>query len=636
VASSGCKKDEQIQPEKLSVLNSGRSVTIQESKAYFEQNFKPLKTRSFVDQNDWQEFDLIWSAADEVNLADSNTVVMVPVVDSSFIVNPYLDAYFVFYEDSATLIRMNALIFQADSSAYPPDSFPTMANFTGLIWEFDFEKDTIGVFNAENGWVIDCGCSNTFMEFAQGVHSGAIQIRTEEPTCEDKGWLGEMFGGIGGFFANVFSSFVKGVWKGISAFFSPTDGAYTWYNNTASMGFVSSGTGAGSFGNGSLGNGGGAGGGTSGGGSGSSFNLSDYFSEWEIKQLQKAAIWMNAKYSTSLSVVGLFAMMDVSCMWEISDFVENSGGPSIDEEDEGPLCALEYYIGAVFGLSEQEIECISGNYSVLTELENIIHNGNVIDVCSPTRQKEEILKEGISNACSNNQINTMNDIYNGFGMDDKIVIFHNLIDFCPVYDCILNEMISGPAGTNFICELFSGFDDNAQQVLQFRPVNFAGSGLNPQALAATAYVESKVQILISISNCSSATPIVAFETLQHEILHADIKRRLLEDFEWQVENETFEDAFFKLVYFEYGPNASFSEHEFMLDFYLDEMIESLIEFNNGVGTEQDFIGLVYFGFPAEVLLYNNISVSQALSIYEDYENFISGPSNINNIITNCD
>jgi hypothetical protein len=63
VLSAGCKKEEQMQPESLAGANANRSVSIQESKAYFEKLHKPLGTRSSINQNDWQNLALIWSAA---------------------------------------------------------------------------------------------------------------------------------------------------------------------------------------------------------------------------------------------------------------------------------------------------------------------------------------------------------------------------------------------------------------------------------------------------------------------------------------------------------------------------------------------------------------------------------------------
>ncbi len=618
-----------LKPDFPHTSSSQRSVTIRESQDYFQQKSYSTHANFTVNQNDWAGLTPVWTAANEVVLNDLSTVVMVPIDDSTIVVNPYLDAYVVFFEDSLAQIQMHVLFFQADTTQYAQDSFPTMANFSGLIWEFYDEEDTYRITVVENGVISGCGCSSVFSDYLTNIDSLSIQPR-KDPACYS--WKENIWDKIGTAGGNL--------WKGIGKFFrsiSLSGGSGNVSGSGSSNGSSGTGSGSGTGGNGFDGFGGfGFGGNGGGGGNSAILNLSSVFTEWQIKQLQKAAIWMNGKYGTSLSVVGLLGMMDISCVWEISDFVQNPSGPAIDEEDEGPSCALAFYIGSVLGLTNAEIECISGNISVMTELENIIKSGEVIDVCDPARQKEEILREGVSSACSNNQLNSINDIYDGFGVNDKIIVFHNLVDFCPVYDCILNEMISGPAGTGFVCQLFSGFDNNSQQVLQFRPVDFAANGLNSQAFAATVYVESKVQILININNCSTTSPIVAFETIQHELLHADINRRLLEDHNWEAANESFEDAFFKLVYFEYGPNASFSEHEFMLDFYLDQMIQSLVEYNNGVGAEEDFIGLVYFGFPADVLFYNNITVSQALSLYSDYQNFISSPGKINHTFSNCD
>jgi len=623
-----------MQPESLAGANAKRSVSIQESKAYFEKLHKSLNTRSSINQNDWQNVALVWSAADEVNLSDSSTVVIVPVADSAMLVNPYLDAYFVFYEDSISSISVNALIFQADSVAYPANSFPTIADFTGLIWEFDFKKDTIGLFKAENGLVTDCGCSNAFMEFAKDVSSGTIQIRTDPDECEYKGWLGEIFAGIGGFFADI-GGFIGDVWDAITDFFSRPYVPNSSNRPSIKMGFVSSGTGAGAFGfgNGSSGHGSGS---TSGSGSGSSINLSDYFSEWEIKQLQRAAIWMNNKYGTSLSVLALFGMMDIDCMWEISDFVEDPGGPSIDEENEGPNCATAFFLGSVLGLSDAETECISVNPQTLNALYELQVYGEVTDACDPNHTSEDILGDAISIACQNGGVNDMDDIYKAFDDNDKIVVSPSVPSGCPKYNCIFEEMMNGPLGTAFVCDVLSSFDEDVETPLIFRAIDFSvAPGYNPTAVASVEIIGGIINLSINTDFCNSANTRFAFETLQHELVHADIRRRLFEDFNWNGQNLTFLVAFDQLVTEQYGFDATPEEHAIMIQYYLDVMVASLIEMNGGIGVYEDFVGLVLTGFPPEVYSYIGLTTAEVLSLYNDYLNATTGQGNINHVLSNC-
>ena len=61
------------------------------------------------------------------------------------------------------------------------------------------------------------------------------------------------------------------------------------------------------------------------------------------------------------------------------------------------------------------------------------------------------------------------------------------------------------------------------------------------------------------------------------------------------------DAFKKLVIKEYGTNATTDQHELMLDKYLNEMVNNLIEIT-GKGEYDDYIGLVLNGFPEDILL----------------------------------
>jgi len=140
---------------------------------------------------------------------------------------------------------------------------------------------------------------------------------------------------------------------------------------------------------------------------------------------------------------------------------------------------------------------------------------------------------------------------------------------------------------------------------------------------------------INTDFCNSANNRFAFETVQHELVHADIRRRLFEDYNWNGQDISLLTAYEQLVVEEYGADATQSEHAFIIQYYLDQMVQSLIEMNGGIGNYEDFVGLVLVGFPVDVYSYLNLSTSQVLSMYTDYLNATTGDGNINNILSNC-
>ena len=347
---SGCKKDELIKPESPDIFISRHSVTIRESQDYFQEKVYSSRSNFTVNQSDWAGLQPVWGAAHEVELNDLSTVVMVPIADSAIVVNPYLDAYVVFFEDSLEDIQMHVLFFQADTTQYAQDSFPTIANFSGLIWEFYDEEDTYSVTVVDHGIISGCGCSSVFRNFINTIDSTSIQPRTLVPKCpkfKDPIWerIGEAAGNV---------------WSGIVKFFSSihlNGGSGSVSGTGTSNG--SSGTGGsnggsiGSGGNGLDGFGGFGFGGHGGGGGGGAviLNLSSIYSEWQLKLMQKAAIWMNDTYGIDYSLNELYFLMGADCIIEVGDFLQNPPAhPPIDEEFTGPVCAHEFAIAYILEL----------------------------------------------------------------------------------------------------------------------------------------------------------------------------------------------------------------------------------------------------------------------------------------------
>lgn len=300
-------------------------------------------------------------------------------------------------------------------------------------------------------------------------------------------------------------------------------------------------------------------------------------------------------------------------------------------------CLYAKTLQSLLNISEQEALCVSANPEVAEEVIGWIAEGSVIDVCSPERATDDILEDAISAACGAGGIGELGDIIGKFDQADYIIINPNLKTECPLYDCIMRKMINnGTLGTQLVCSLLSNFEAVDGQHLQMVPGAFAYPNQNPNAYAATAVVEGRICIFVNTIKCNSIDAIDVFETIQHELIHADIRRRLLEDYSWNGDELNISESFLKMVELEYGAQATLSDHELMLDYYLDLMVESLIAANDNVGTREDFIGLVLNGFEEEVLNSCGLAFEDVSVAYNNYLTFISQPGNLSSIFTECD
>ncbi|MCP3928097.1 MAG: hypothetical protein GY705_03240, partial [Bacteroidetes bacterium] len=296
---------------------------------------------------------------------------------------------------------------------------------------------------------------------------------------------------------------------------------------------------------------------------------------------------------------------------------------------------------------------LSENQEILVKLfDYVIGKGNVYDGVEVGNEVVDLLEEGVMNdACSNNTtqqdmlLSVMNETgFHHFDYDDfyetlgdgydYVIIQSHLKNDCSKYHCVIDEMMNGSLGTSFVCDLLSGFDGttgNNNGVgfhLIISAENFAShEELNNSAYAftqidKTVFGDYTIQIVINTLNCENINIVEIFETVQHELIHADIKRRLIEVHGLYVSNDMTEtEAFHELVFKEYGGQAGTDEHKLMLEYYLEEMVNSLIEMNNAVGEYDDFVGGVLNGFPLDALNYCDISYNDVQQKYIDFQNF---------------
>ncbi|MBK7344645.1 MAG: hypothetical protein IPJ06_17060 [Saprospiraceae bacterium] len=345
-----------------------------------------------------------------------------------------------------------------------------------------------------------------------------------------------------------------------------------------------------------------------------------------------------------------------------SDFIDN--WKQLDRECRNNIEAIQAIVGA---LSPEAWECMgqscgvqegangaeSGGTSnsmtddVLDVLNHELNGATLVDPCNPNKPHQALMSELIESLCGGEYMGR-GDVFEALDKLDIIVIQKSLKTLCPKYACIIDKMMNSGLGTSFVCELMSGFDGSMGNNnglgfgLHIRALDYSlYPGLNNSAYAGTRVTnpwEGIKQIVIEVNslNCTTIDALDVFETIQHELIHADIERRLIEGYGWNGNDIDFAQAFHQLVLNEYGGQAGPSEHNLMMEHYLDEMVNGLIEMNNGIGTYSNFVGLVLNGFPIDVLNYCGITQQFVQTQYGAYLNFIQQPGHINSVLSSCD
>ena len=219
---------------------------------------------------------------------------------------------------------------------------------------------------------------------------------------------------------------------------------------------------------------------------------------------------------------------------------------------------------------------------------------------------------------------------------DKTSFLNSL---CPKVSCMLDKMMNTPS-SNFVCKLsalFEGFE-GSNSGLGY-PLLFTSSecrACSTSWTAFTTYNQQSRKIIININpeNCNQFSLIDIYETIQHELVHANILQNLL-NAGWNGTSTALEIAFYEYVNHIYGPNSTPSQHRYMLDNLLVEMINSLIEANNGIGTYEDFEGFVLNSFGQDLLLYCEYSLEEINDKMTKYSSFISNHNNIGSFFKSC-
>lgn len=241
-----------------------------------------------------------------------------------------------------------------------------------------------------------------------------------------------------------------------------------------------------------------------------------------------------------------------------------------------------------------------------------------------------------------NSTSVLNQIKSALDGTDAIIINPTLQSQCPLVDCLIDKLINGSFGSDFLCNLMSQFQGSTGANnghgfhVNIVPKDFSKDpNVNSHGLAYTTVINGKPVMAINTSNCNQKTDSFdIFDTFQHEMIHANIYQDLLNT-GWSGTYTDFASSFHALVLQRYGPNAGKTEHEIMLKYYVNNMIQSLIDANGGIGTFSDFEGLVLKGFGQDLFQYTSFTQVDINNKISAYNNFISNKSNISTNFISC-
>lgn len=294
-------------------------------------------------------------------------------------------------------------------------------------------------------------------------------------------------------------------------------------------------------------------------------------------------------------------------------------GGSGDQNSDGPVLAGECWNNISRQAQDAIIEVMESYYAPCPEEQDAVNQAIqdvIADLCAEINSSGKVLGTGyeainldkstVTHRVMNKLGDKVNDALEG---NPYIKLSPNLLNDCPKLNCILNNLLNGIGPeSHFLCDMLSKFDGN--------PKFEIGSGVpksnepNFDGKTFISLTGNSIGIMFNKNKCESMNGINLFETFQHELVHADFFRRLIEDYNWTGNSLTLDASFKTLVAAKYGANATPDMHILMLNQILPDMINSLMEANGSTlqctgfedsGDCKHFKTLIINGFSAELL-----------------------------------
>ncbi len=283
------------------------------------------------------------------------------------------------------------------------------------------------------------------------------------------------------------------------------------------------------------------------------------------------------------------------------------------------------------------------DFMAQAEVLELIANNNFIDPCDPTKSAAELLEKALNGYCyakSGDEPLNLKDAEHFIreivevGEGVKINIGSSLNSDCPDMVCLINNLKNGNLSSSYLCDILANFNPTdgiprPGNFINIRGFDFSKDpNLKETANAITrTTLTGSIEILINTKNCGEKDDFYNFETLQHELVHAKIFSDLFTQYGYAgiQGSMNYYQAFEQLVIKEYGSNATVEQHKLMLDKYLKNMVESLIEVT-GVGSYplnyEDYVGLILQGFPNDILESCGYTADIVADKYHSYQVYL--------------
>ncbi|MFZ4544670.1 MAG: hypothetical protein ACOYOA_11505 [Saprospiraceae bacterium] len=634
-----CKKiDEKIE-QSIDLTNPVKSA-INRSKIYYNSKILFDKTKA-NSRNDEDILRLQWDSASVVlSFTGDTSMIFVPAI--TFTENKGFRKV-VFLNETSTTRSFLMSVFPTPEYINLNNTTISQKDFEGSVY-FDgddgksngkiiFTKDSVfSFFPIENDMFATNRCRTCFFSFMNLVnmvpdHGGGLDDCIWDPKCPKFGKTAGQK--IANYFEDIFDNIYKQLSKRKNSESNLGGSIPVWIFYGSGNGNTTGGIGSG---------GGSSGGNGSGGKIKSNMPLDGIIGKLELLFEREEDVYcvaeMCSKLKLTIGEVNWLAKMQNSLILN-----QICGSLTTSEQK---IKAIEKIrkaekIQKLLDLTPDQLRKIIADDELLDYIEELLDNGNLLDACDNKITTNEIVKKVITNL-SNNP--TKNDFSNKANTDYNIIqIAPSLHSNCPFLDCLYKKAIKDGFDSDLLCQLTSQSKSHGKIKLFIVAQKFTGAEAIVYA-KTTPFLggptDNVIYLYINSTYCGGINKIDQLETLQHELIHAKIKKILFEEYDWNGgANESFVESFKKLVQSKYGYSASVSEHDLMLRVFLDPMVNSLLKINNNIGTYDDYLALVLGGLGKDVLISCGYNIPAVTAQYENSLAFFSIPSNINSKLNEC-
>lgn len=295
------------------------------------------------------------------------------------------------------------------------------------------------------------------------------------------------------------------------------------------------------------------------------------------------------------------------------------------------------------GNSPDVSECISAGGTVddciIAEITECIGTENITDLQQLSPTNISAITNFISaNDCDEENIAFIELAIEALDNDGEVDFENKIIKdesfISTKADCVLNELINSE--NNIFKTASEAFtNNNSKYRLYFTVGNVQGAGA---ASASLPFDDGIIRITFDSGYVNSMTAMVTAKEILHETIHAELHRIYLDGnegpnslpqdrYDWYISLwEFFENEFD-----EQGYVASYAEHTYMANYFIDNIANGLRAFDNYTHPVDHYFGFAWEGLEEMGIEANYITQSQ----YEDYVELNSIIENDDND-NNCD